>query len=47
MSAVQGTLFDERFMGKHAGLIMSDPTVALVELIANCWDAYATQVNVT
>jgi Histidine kinase-, DNA gyrase B-, and HSP90-like ATPase len=43
---MQGTLFDERFLGKHAGAIMADPTTALVELVANCWDAYATEVNI-
>jgi hypothetical protein len=47
MDETQGTLFDERFMGRHAGQIMSDPTTALVELVANSWDAYATKVDVT
>jgi hypothetical protein len=42
----QGTLFDERFLGRYAGAIMSDPTTALVELVANAWDAYATQVDI-
>jgi hypothetical protein len=42
----QGTLFEERFLGRYAGAIMSDPTVALVELVANGWDAYATQVDI-
>lgn len=42
----QGTLFDERFLGKYAGAIMSDPTTALVELVANSWDAYATEVEI-
>ena len=44
--AEQGTLFDKRFLGKHAGQIMSDPTTALVELVANSWDAYATKVTI-
>lgn len=43
---VQGTLFEERFLGRYAGAIMADPTVALVELVANAWDAYATRVDV-
>ncbi len=43
----QGTLFDERFLGRYAGAIMADPTTALVELVANAWDAYATKVEVT
>ncbi len=42
----QTTLFDKRFLGKHAGQIMSDPTTALVELVANSWDAYATRVSI-
>ncbi|MEO1191159.1 MAG: ATP-binding protein [Pseudomonadota bacterium] len=42
----QLTLFDQRFLGKHAGQIMSDPTTALVELVANSWDAYATKVEI-
>lgn len=45
--AYQTTLFDKRFLGKHAGQIMSDPTTALVELVANAWDAYATKVEIT
>jgi len=39
-------LFDERFLDKHAGAIISDLTVALVELVANAWDAYATEVHI-
>lgn len=42
----QVTLFDERFLGRYAGSIMSDPTTALVELVANAWDAYATKVQI-
>jgi hypothetical protein len=42
----QGTLFEERFLGRYAGAIMADPTVALVELVANAWDAYATVVDI-
>jgi len=36
--------FDPRFMGRYAGSIIKDPEVALVELVANAWDAYATRV---
>jgi hypothetical protein len=43
----QGTFFDSRFLGLYAGPIMSDPTIALVELVANSWDAYATEVDIT
>lgn len=42
----QGTLFEERFLGRYAGSIMSDPTTAIVELVANAWDAYATKVDI-
>ena len=42
-----GVLFEERFLDKHAGSIISDTEVAIVELVANCWDAYATEVNIT
>ena len=45
-SEMQGTLFEERFLGRYAGAIMSDPTTALVELVANAWDAYATKVDI-
>ncbi len=43
----QGTFFDSRFLGLYAGPIMSDPVTALVELVANSWDAYATKVAIT
>jgi hypothetical protein len=46
MAGQQGTLFDGRFLGRYAGAIMSEPTTALVELVANCWDAYATRVEI-
>lgn len=46
MTGEHGTLFDERFLGRYAGAIMSDPTTALVELVANSWDAYATSVEI-
>ena len=44
LAGEQGTLFEDRFLGRYAGAIMSDPTTALVELVANAWDAYATEV---
>lgn len=40
-------LYDERFLESYAGAIITDPATAIVELVANCWDAYATEVNVT
>jgi len=42
----QGILFDDRFLDKYAGPIISDPAVAIVELVANAWDAYATRVDI-
>nr|WP_172691450.1 ATP-binding protein [Agrobacterium tumefaciens]ASK44392.1 ATP-binding protein [Agrobacterium tumefaciens] len=44
--ADQGLLFDDRFLDKYAGPIISDPAVAIVELVANAWDAYATRVDI-
>ncbi|MCW9035395.1 MAG: ATP-binding protein [Rhodospirillales bacterium] len=46
MNGAQGTLFDERFLLEYAGPIMRDPKTALVELVANAWDAYATEVTI-
>lgn len=40
-------LYDERFLESYAGAIITDPATAIVELVANCWDAYATEVNIT
>ncbi|NKM97986.1 ATP-binding protein [Rhizobium leguminosarum] len=45
-TANQGVLFDDRFLDKYAGPIISDPAVAIVELVANAWDAYATKVDI-
>jgi Histidine kinase-, DNA gyrase B-, and HSP90-like ATPase len=39
-------LFDNRFMERHAGSIIVDPAVAIVELVANAWDAWATKVDI-
>src|SRR5258708_6991066 len=44
MASKQAVLFDERFLDKHAGPIMADTAVAVVELIANAWDAFASEV---
>lgn len=43
----QPLLYDERFLESYAGPIISDPSTAIVELVANCWDAYATEVRIT
>lgn len=38
--------FDNRFMERHAGSIIQDPAVAIVELVADARDAWATRVDV-
>lgn len=40
-------LYDARFLDSYAGSIISDPSTAIVELVANCWDAYGTEVLIT
>lgn len=40
-------LYDQRFLESYAGSIITDPATAIVELVANCWDAYATEVRIT
>lgn len=44
MAKQQEMLFDARFLDKHAGAIIADTAVAIVELVANAWDAYASEV---
>lgn len=46
MAESQGALFDERFLERHAGDIIRDPEIAIVELVANAWDAWATRVDI-
>lgn len=38
--------YDERFLESWAGSIVSNPSTAIVELVANCWDAYSTEVKI-
>jgi hypothetical protein len=38
--------FGDSFLSVHAGRIMADPRIALVELVANCWDAGADRVDI-
>ena len=47
MATKQGILFDERFLDRHAGAIITDTAVAVVELVANAWDAYASEVEIS
>jgi len=37
--------FSKRFLDKYVGKIISDPKIALVELVANSWDAGSTNVQ--
>ena len=44
----QGSLlYENRFLESWAGSIITNPSTAIVELVANCWDAYATEVRIT
>ena len=40
-------MFEENFLEHHAGQIIQDPKFAIIELVANCWDAGATQVEIS
>jgi hypothetical protein len=41
------TQYEDRFIEEYAGKsIYGDPIVAVVELIANAWDAGATRVDI-
>lgn len=43
----QGLLFGERFLDRLAGQkLLQSPRTAIVELVANCWDAGATEVSI-
>nr|WP_319396324.1 ATP-binding protein [uncultured Desulfobacter sp.] len=43
----QGCLFDERFLNKYVGKsILCDSKIAVMELVANAWDAGATRVDI-
>jgi len=47
LSFFQST-FDRRFLEDYVGKsILNDPKVALIELIANSWDAYSSEVKVS
>lgn len=40
MDELSGVLFEDRFLERYAGAITTDPVVAIVELVANTWDAW-------
>ncbi len=39
--------FGPGFLKDHAGKILTDPKIAIIEIIANCWDAGADLVDIT
>ncbi len=39
--------YEDRFLESWAGSIITNPSTAIVELVANCWDSYATEVNIS
>jgi hypothetical protein len=43
----KGVIFDEAFLADHAGQLMTDAKVALIELVANSYDAAATRVRIS
>ena len=47
MAEAQMVLFAPRFLETHAGAsVLNDPITALIELLANAWDAAATRVEI-
>lgn len=38
--------FGKGFLNDHAGRLISDPKIAIIELVANCWDAGARKVEI-
>lgn len=43
---IQGSLFEEDYLIRTLGALGSSPEVALTELVANAWDAGATNVDI-
>lgn len=43
---IQGSLFEEDYLIRTLGNLGTQPEVALTELVANAWDAGATQVDI-
>jgi hypothetical protein len=39
--------FAPSFLDDHARRLVTDPKIALAEIIANCWDAGADRVDIT
>ncbi len=43
---IQGSLFEEDYLVRTLGNLVNQPDVALTELVANAWDAGATEVKI-
>ncbi len=43
---LQGTLFEEDYLIRTLGPIANTPDIALTELVANAWDAGASEVRI-
>lgn len=43
----QGTLFEENYLKRTHKTLTTNPEIALTELVANAWDAGASQVDIT
>jgi hypothetical protein len=43
---IQGSLFEEDYLVRTLGSLVTQPEIALTELVANAWDAGATQVDI-
>lgn len=44
---IQGSLFEENFLVRNIGVLAHSPDIALTELVANAWDAGATEVVIS
>jgi hypothetical protein len=42
----ESLFYEDRFLESWAGTIISNPAIAIVELVANAWDAYSTEVAI-
>ncbi|MGZ4133768.1 MAG: ATP-binding protein [Tumebacillaceae bacterium] len=44
---IQGSLFEEDYLVRSTGNVATVPDIALTELVANAWDAGASEVHIT
>ncbi|MEI7869874.1 MAG: ATP-binding protein [Candidatus Methylumidiphilus sp.] len=42
----ESLFYEDRFLESWVGSIITNPAIAIVELVANCWDAYSTEVMI-